>query len=241
MSASNQVRKFLTEVVGLPDDKAADKTGIALNRLFEDIQMQRARHPPELIDAAERAVAKLFLQEVTAEENAAVFRALRANGQFDLIQDRVRGYESDGNAEQREQQEDDALRVVLANVADSGAVNGLLNPQQYYSMLAMSDPQALADGVRRTGFGQTADGDLDSRQRALKEDELAAVAVTAFHKRIGNLPDWQPDEPVETVAEHAGDFSPAQMERFIQRRNREDRHHVNRAIDDDPVADTPSE
>jgi hypothetical protein len=244
MSTSNQVRRFLTEVVGLPDDKAADKTGATLHRLFEDVQVQRAAGlRPEIADAAERKVAKLFLQEVLAEENAAVFRALRANGQLDLIQDKVRGFESDGNPEQRERQEDDALAVVLANVADQGAVNGLLNAQQYYEMLNMSDPGALADGVRRAGFGQTGEGDLDNRQRALSADERATVGAVAFAKRAG----WArpesaetPDAPEETVAEHAGDYSPDQMERFVQKRNREDLHHVNRAIEDDGVVDLPT-
>jgi hypothetical protein len=243
-SKQNRVRQFLTQVVGMDDpDKVADSTGDVLGRLFSDIKEQHAAGLLSFAVAqdAERAVYRIFLEE--AANNPQVYRALRANGQFEQIQN-MGGYDSDGSPEQRERAQDDALAVVLGYAADAGIMERRITPQQYHAMIDIADPGALADGRRRAGYDQTAKGDLDGRPRDLDADETGYVGVAAYAKRVGLTRQESaetPEEPEETVAKHAGDYSPSQMERFVQKRNREDRHHVNRAIEDDPVADLPSE
>jgi hypothetical protein len=238
----NRVRRFLSEVVGMDDpDKIGDVTGAALTRLFSDIREQHAAGLLSFAVAqdAERAVYRIFLEE--AANNPQVYRALRANGQFEAIQN-MGGYDSDGSPEQRERAQDDALAVVLGYAADAGIMEQRITPQQYHAMIDIADPAALADGRRRAGYDQTAKGDLDGRPRDLDANETGYVGVAAYAKRVGLTRQESaetPDEPEEAAAEHAGDWSASRMQKFVEQRERECEKSTDGPIPSDGVYHTP--
>jgi hypothetical protein len=224
MNKQNRVRRFLSEVANISDpDKVADSTGNAITGLFGDIreQYQAGLISFPFAQDAERATMRLFLQE--AADNPEVYRALRANGQFDAIRNMAGGYESDGSDEQRERQQDDALSVVLGYAADAGFMQQRVTPQQYHAMLGIADPGALADGRVRAGYNQTADGDLDGRPRDLDANEAGNVGAAAFFKRAGMTQPESAEKPddaaQESASERASDWD---MDKYVAKCRREE-------------------
>jgi hypothetical protein len=227
MNKQNRVRQFLTQVAGISDpDKVADSTGDAITRLFGDIKepYQAGLISFAFAQDAERGAMRLFLQE--AADTPEVYRALRANGQFDAIRNMAGGYESDGSDEQRERQQDDALSVVMGYAADAGLMQRRISPQQYAAMIDMADPGSLADGRVRAGYNQPDPHDLDGKLRDLDADETGNVGAATYARRVGlagDLPEpkAEPDTPQESASDAASDWSTDRLEKYFALRDAE--------------------
>jgi hypothetical protein len=200
-------------------------------------QFDRGRISRDVALDAMRHVFDLDFQETVNDPPS--YRAALQSGWLETQRQTIGGWDENITPEAAAEKRRQAFAVTLGHRADDFLQAGALTPSDYVWAQEQLDPGSISDARARNGYTQTVG--IDEVPRSLDENELAAVAATAFYKRAGRLADLQPPEPEETVEEHAGDYTPQQMERFVQRRNKEDRHHANRAIDDDPVADLPSE
>jgi hypothetical protein len=127
----------------------------------------------------------------------------------------------DENSDQASARREQAFKKGVA-IALSGNT-----PQRYYELASTLAPERVTEVRRKLDLDQPAEPkddepfDLDAGPRELSDDEQEMVARGVLHEITGNslgeVDRGGSDEP-----EHAGDWSPDAMQRFMERRSKEE-------------------